>query len=147
MDNIYHNQHHAGELAMTSPTPNSSPYKFNTVPLLFLIGVHIGALMIFLPQAFSWSAVALLFFLHWLTASIGICLGYHRYLTHRGFDLPKWLAYLVTFFGTLACQNGPIKWVGQHRMHHAGSDTEDDPHNADKGFWWSHMGWMFYNAY
>ena len=44
----------------------------------------------------------------------------------------------------LACENGPIKWVAQHRMHHANSDTEKDPHSAAKGFLWSHMLWMLY---
>jgi len=82
--------------------------------------------------------------LYWVTASLGICLGYHRFLTHRGFTTPKWVAYTIVFFGTLACQNGPIKWVGQHRMHHAGSDTIDDPHSAEKGFWWSHITWMLF---
>ena len=126
------------------PSTINLPYISNKVPVIFLTFVHLGALLALLPQAFSWSAVILMIFLHWLTASIGICLGYHRYLTHRGFDLPKWLAYTVVFIGTLACQNGPIKWVGQHRMHHAGSDTDEDPHNALKGFWWSHWNWMLF---
>ena len=104
--------------------------------------LHAMALLALVPAFFSWSAVAVMLFLYWLTASIGICLGYHRYLTHRGFDLPQWLAYLTVFCGALACENGPIKWVGQHRMHHAGSDTEKDPHSARDSLWWAHMGWM-----
>ena len=100
--------------------------------------------MAFFPFAFSWSAVALMLFLHWLTASIGICFGYHRYLTHRGMDLPKWVANTIVFCGSLACQNGPIKWVAHHRMHHAGSDTERDPHSAKNSLWWPHLGWMIY---
>ena len=126
------------------PSTISRPYLCNVGPVLFIGFVHLGALLALLPQAFSWSAVFLMVFLHWMTASIGICLGYHRFLTHKGFDLPKWLAYIVVFIGTLACQNGPIKWVGQHRMHHAGSDTEEDPHNAKKGFFWSHWSWMLF---
>jgi stearoyl-CoA desaturase (delta-9 desaturase) len=118
--------------------------KFNPIATAFLVGVHLFALLAFFPFAFSWTAVGVMIFLHWLTASLGICLGYHRYLTHRGMDFPKWLGYTVVFFGSLACQNGPIKWVGQHRMHHAGSDTEKDPHSAKKGFWWAHFSWMMY---
>ena len=117
-------------------------YKFNKQTLGFFIFLHVGALCAFFPFAFSWSAVALMFFLHWMTASLGICLGYHRYLTHRSFELPKWLGYTFVLIGTLAVENGPIKWVGQHRMHHAGSDTDRDPHSAKKGFWWSHLNWM-----
>jgi stearoyl-CoA desaturase (delta-9 desaturase) len=61
--------------------------------------------------------------------------------------LPQWLNYFIVFCGTLACQNGPLKWVAQHRMHHKGSDTDDDPHNARHGFWWSHIGWMCYTRH
>ncbi len=118
--------------------------KFNTGTTAYFIFLHAGALLALFPFAFSWSAVALMLFLHWLTASLGICLGYHRYLTHRGMDLPKWLARTLVFFGALACENGPIKWVAQHRMHHAGSDTDSDPHNAKNSLWWAHVGWMLY---
>ncbi|MFQ5451372.1 MAG: acyl-CoA desaturase [Nitrospinaceae bacterium] len=119
-------------------------HRFNTGIAIYFVLMHIAALLALAPFAFSWSAVAVMIFLHWLTASIGICLGFHRYLTHRGMKLPKWLGYFVVFCGSLACQNGPIKWVAQHRMHHAGSDTERDPHSAKKGFWWAHYKWMLY---
>ncbi len=118
--------------------------KFNPIATSFLAGIHIIALLAFFPFAFSWGAVAVMLILHWATCSIGICLGYHRYLTHRGMDFPRWLAYTVVLLGSLACQNGPIKWVAQHRMHHAGSDTENDPHSAKKGFWWAHFSWMLF---
>jgi len=85
--------------------------------------------------------------MYWLTASVGICFGFHRYLTHRGMVMPKWLDYFIVFCGTLACQNGPLKWVAQHRMHHEGSDTENDPHNVRQGFWWAHLGWMCYDRH
>ncbi len=115
---------------------------FSKSTVAFFVFLHIGALLALFPFAFSWGAVAVMLVLNWMTASLGICLGYHRYLTHRSFDLPKGWGYFFVFLGALSCENGPIKWVGQHRMHHASSDTEKDPHNADKGFWWSHMGWM-----
>jgi len=110
----------------------------------FLIG---GVHLIALSQAmkyFSWDAFALMIFLHWLTASVGICFGFHRFLTHKACTLPVWLAYTIAFCGTLACQNGPIKWVAHHRLHHKYSDAEGDPHNARKGFWWAHWGWLFF---
>lgn len=123
---------------------NSEKYSFNPVSITFLALVHILAIGAFLPANFSWSAVCLFLFLYWLTASVGICLGFHRLLTHRSFALPRPIECLVVLCGVLACENGPIKWVAQHRMHHRGSDTEQDPHNARKGFWWAHFGWMCY---
>ncbi len=118
--------------------------KFATVTASFFIFLHLMALLAFFPFAFSWSAVAVMLVLNWMTASLGICLGFHRYLTHRSLEVPKWVAYTLVFIGSLACENGPIKWVAQHRLHHSNSDTPKDPHNANKGFWWSHVGWMLY---
>ncbi len=119
----------------------------NKTVIAFFIFIHLGALLAFIPSTFCWSAVALMIFMHWLTASVGICLGFHRYLTHRAVILPKWLDYIIITIGTLACQNGPIKWVAHHRMHHRFSDKDDDPHNASRGFWWSHIGWMCYTQH
>ena len=121
--------------------------KLNKQTIGFFIFLHLGALLAFLPSTFSWSAVGLCVFMYWLTASVGICFGFHRYLSHRGMKMSRWLDYFVVFCGTLACQNGPLKWVAQHRMHHDGSDTEDDPHNVQRGFWWAHLGWMCYDRH
>ena len=100
----------------------------------FFIFIHLGALLAFIPSTFCWSAVGLMLFMYWLTASVGICFGFHRYLSHRGMVMPRWLDYFIILCGSLACQNGPLKWVSQHRMHHQSSDTSNDPHDATQGF-------------
>ena len=82
--------------------------------------------------------------LHWITGGLGITLGFHRLLTHRSFKVPKALEYLLAIIGSLACQGGPIKWVVAHRLHHAYSDQEEDPHTPLKSFFWAHMGWCLY---
>jgi sn-1 stearoyl-lipid 9-desaturase len=105
--------------------------------------VHVGALLAFLPGFFSWQGVGLMLLLHWVTGGLGITLGWHRLVTHRSFQVPKWLEYFFVFCGTLAMQGGPIWWVGLHRHHHLYSDQPVDHHDSNKGFWWSHMGWMF----
>ena len=74
--------------------------------------------------------------------SIPITFGFHRMLTHHSFTAPRWLENVAAFCGTLACQGGPINWVGTHRIHHAYSDTPRDPHDVNKGFWHSHIGWL-----
>ncbi|MCS6814768.1 MAG: fatty acid desaturase [Cyanobacteria bacterium] len=112
--------------------------------ILFMVGVHIGALFAFLPSNFSWSAVGLALFLHWVTGCLGVTLGWHRLITHRSFQTPKWLEYFFLFCGSLSCQSGPLEWIGLHRHHHLYSDQHVDHHDSGKGFWWSHMGWMFY---
>lgn len=103
------------------------------------------ALALLAPWFFSWSALGVAIALHWLCGSVGICLGYHRMLSHRSFRVPKWLERIIATIGALALQGGPTFWVAGHRQHHAFTeDVEKDPYSAKKGFWWSHMGWMFY---
>ena len=68
-------------------------------------------------------------------------MGYHRLLTHRSFQTPKLVEYVLTFLGTLANQGGPLRWVAVHRMHHQHSDTEGDPHSPRDGIWWAHLLW------
>ena len=105
--------------------------------------VHAVALLA--PWFFSWSALGVMILLHWLFGSIGICLGYHRLLTHRSFQVPQWLEYILATIGSLALQGGPIFWVSGHRLHHAHTeDEEKDPYSARRGFWWSHMLWLCY---
>ena len=111
--------------------------------VIFFAIVHIIALLS--PWSFSWRALGLALLLHWLFGSIGICLGYHRLLSHHSFQVPKWLEYLIAFIGALALQGGPIFWVAGHRLHHAHTeDNNEDPYSAKRGFWWSHMLWMLY---
>jgi sn-1 stearoyl-lipid 9-desaturase len=102
--------------------------------------MHVMAIGAFFT--FSWEAFWVFFVIQWLTGGIGITLCYHRLLTHRSFTLWKPLEYFATICGVLAFQNGPIKWVATHRLHHARSDQPNDPHSPTRGFWWAHMGWL-----
>jgi len=110
--------------------------------IIYMSAIHSIALLALLPSNFSWGAVGVALVLYWVTAGLGITLGYHRLVSHRSFQTPKWLEYLLIFCGTLACQGGPIEWIGLHRIHHKFSDTEQDPHDSNKGFLWSHLNWM-----
>jgi len=119
--------------------------KPDWITIGFMAFLHLGALFVLLPSNFSWAAIGVAIFLHWVTGGLGITLGFHRLITHRSFETPKWLEYFFAFCGTLACQGGPIQWVGLHRIHHLYSDQPLDPHDSNKGFWWSHMGWMLWD--
>ena len=39
-------------------------------------------------------------------------------------------------------QNDIIEWSRDHRVHHKHSETDADPHNATRGFFFAHMGWL-----
>jgi stearoyl-CoA desaturase (delta-9 desaturase) len=123
----------------------STKLRLDWTVIFFILAVHIVAIFAFFPGNFSWAAVGLTVFLHWVTGGLGITLGYHRLVTHRSFQTPKWLEYFLVFCGTLACQGGVIDWVGMHRLHHLHSDQDNDPHDSNKGFLWSHIAWMLYD--
>jgi len=114
--------------------------------IIYLGIIHLVALLGLFPSNFSWGAVGVALLLYCITGCLGITIGWHRLATHRSFKVPKWLEYFLVFCGTLACEGGPIEWVGSHRIHHKYSDQPQDPHDSNKGFWWSHMGWMFYQV-
>jgi fatty-acid desaturase len=126
----------------TTTTGQLRPVRTAWIPIAWIGALHLGALLAFIPSNFSWSGLALCFLLHWLTGGIGICLTYHRLLTHRSFALrPRWLEYPLTIIGTCASEGGPIGWVSDHRRHHAFSDDDADAHTPNEGFFWAHMGW------
>ena len=115
----------------------------NWPTVTFFAIIHLLACLSF--WYFSWAALGLTLMMHWLFGSIGICLGYHRLLSHRSLQVPRWLEYAIALLGVLALQGGPIFWTAGHRLHHAYTeDTDKDPYSARRGFWWSHMLWLFY---
>ncbi|MDB9529224.1 fatty acid desaturase [Oscillatoria sp. CS-180] len=115
--------------------------SLNWLAVFFFGSFH--GMTLLAPRYFSWSALAVALLLHWLFGGIGICLGYHRLLSHRSFQVPQWLEYGVATLGALAIQGGPIFWIAGHRQHHAFTeDVQKDPYSAQRGFWWSHMGWI-----
>jgi fatty-acid desaturase len=111
--------------------------------ITFMVVIHGLAVVALLPRFWSVPAVASFLVLYWLTACLGVTIGYHRLLSHRSFRVPQWLERFFATCGALSCQHGPIDWVGLHRHHHKFSDTDVDHHSSLRGFWWSHMGWMF----
>jgi fatty-acid desaturase len=119
--------------------------KTFTQPILwlttsFMVAFHIGAFAALF--FFSWKALVFAMVMWWVAGSLGIGMGYHRLLTHRGYKTPRWIEYFLTTCGTLALEGGPIFWVATHRMHHQNTDRDGDPHSPHDGGLWSHMGWI-----
>ena len=96
-------------------------------------------------QGIMWTAVSftLWFLVSYYWHGVGITLGYHRLLTHRSLQLPKWLAYFWAAGAYLCLMGSPVVWVGVHRLHHQKSDVDGDPHSPVHGFKHSLYGWMF----
>ena len=99
----------------------------------------------------SAAAIALGFYIF---TGLGITIGFHRYFTHQSFETSRFMRALFAVAGSMAVQGSVIKWVADHRRHHAFSDKEGDPHSPHldegpgvrglaKGLWHAHMGWLF----
>jgi stearoyl-CoA desaturase (delta-9 desaturase) len=112
----------------------------NWTTTYFMCMFHIGAIGAFF--FITWKALLLAFVMWWVAGSLGIGMGYHRLLTHRGYKTPKWVEYVLTTCGSLALEGGPIAWVATHRIHHQNTDVEGDPHTPRDGGFWAHMGWI-----
>lgn len=82
--------------------------------------------------------------LYVVAINLGVGMCYHRLLTHRGYQVPKWLEYFMATCATLALEGGPMFWVATHRVHHQNSDHEGDPHTPKEGGWWAHTGWLIW---
>ncbi len=114
----------------------------NWIVTVYLVAVHAGCLAA--PFFVSWSAVITCLVLHWLTCSIGICLGYHRYLSHKSMKLKAPAEFCVLAAGAISGEGSPLTWAATHRLHHQKSDQEGDPHSPVKDTgWWAHIGWLF----
>ena len=127
---------------------------------MFLVGVFVAlptlALFAAVPLAWGWGlgwVDVALFVVFYMISGLGVTVGFHRYFTHGAFKANRPLRIALAIAGSLSLQGGVLDWVGDHRRHHAFSDKEGDPHSPwlygtgarslVKGFWHSHMGWLF----
>ena len=55
----------------------------------------------------------------------------HRLLTHRSFKVSKWMESILSLISVISTVGPTMSWVSTHRIHHAKSDTEDDPHSPN----------------
>jgi stearoyl-CoA desaturase (delta-9 desaturase) len=68
---------------------------------------------------------------------------YHRYFSHKTFKTNRFWQFVFAALGNSSSQRGPLWWAAHHRHHHRYTDQEQDAHSPlQRGFWWSHMGWL-----
>lgn len=135
----------AGDDDHVSGTVMSKPYKMEFVwrnIILFAL-LHIGSVYGLYLMLFKASWATLLFgYLLSTAAGLGITAGAHRLWAHRSYKANSALKCILIIFNNIAFQNDIIEWARDHRVHHKYSETDADPHNAKRGFFFSHMGWL-----
>jgi stearoyl-CoA desaturase (delta-9 desaturase) len=73
----------------------------------------------------------------------GVTAGFHRYFSHRTYRLNRFWQFAMAFLAMTAAQKGVLWWAANHRHHHKYSDQPEDIHSpVQRGFWWSHIGWI-----
>ncbi|HVW66742.1 MAG TPA: acyl-CoA desaturase [Candidatus Peribacteraceae bacterium] len=114
--------------------------KINWTVTTGLAAIHGAALAGIL--FFTWEGLVICCILYMLTAG-GVTVGYHRYLTHYGFETYRPIRWSLAVLGLLSGEGPPIYWVALHRKHHQYSDEEGDPHTPLNGYWHAHVLWLF----
>ncbi|MBI2706435.1 MAG: acyl-CoA desaturase [Actinobacteria bacterium] len=128
-----------------APVVRAEDDKIYFWPSLPFFLVNLSPLLV-LFTGLSWKSVALLAVTFW-GRMFFITAGYHRYFSHRTYRLARVPQFLMAFGGTTAAQKGPLWWASHHRNHHRFSDTDQDVHSPQKGFWWSHVLWIVCEKY
>ncbi|XP_026757907.2 acyl-CoA Delta-9 desaturase-like [Galleria mellonella] len=99
-----------------------------------------GAVLMF-TGGVTWKTTLWTIFLGYV-ASEGVTIGAHRFYTHKSFKAKPLLKVILIIMQTLAGQNSIFIWCRDHRLHHRYSDTDADPHNSKRGFFFCHIGWL-----
>jgi len=126
----------------TAPRP-----AINWLNLVFLLGTLLIALVgtpwYIVKFGLGWPE-AVTFLVLWLFVGISVTAGYHRLFSHKTYQAAWPVRLFFAVFGAGALENSVLNWSADHRVHHAHVDEERDPYNITKGFWWAHMGWIFF---
>jgi stearoyl-CoA desaturase (Delta-9 desaturase) len=126
------------------------------ITLLAVISTPFAALIAAVPLLWgrwiSWRDVVIAAVMYAITGH-GVTVGFHRYFTHRGFKTSRPVRILLAAAGNMAIEGPVIRWVADHRRHHAFSDRDGDPHSPwrygtgaralTRGLWHAHIGWLF----
>ncbi|XP_057658663.1 acyl-CoA Delta-9 desaturase-like [Diorhabda carinulata] len=111
--------------------------------VFFIVLWHILAVYVVLTYPLT-EKISLALYATWIggMSGFGVTAGAHRYFTHRSFKAKLPLKLILLMCYSIAGQNSLYDWVRDHRVHHKFTETNADPHNANRGFFFSHVGWL-----
>ncbi|KAK6328576.1 acyl-CoA desaturase [Coregonus clupeaformis] len=110
--------------------------------IILMILLHTGAFygLMLVPSAstltLAWTVVC------FLLSALGITAGAHRLWSHKSYKASTPLRVFLALANSMAFQNDIYEWARDHRVHHKYSETDADPHNALRGFFFAHIGWL-----
>ena len=91
----------------------------------------------------SWGMVGLCIALYAIRM-FAVTAGYHRYFSHRSYKTSRFFQFVLAFLAQSSSQKSVLWWASIHRHHHKHSDAVEDSHSPrQRGFMYSHVGWIF----
>jgi stearoyl-CoA desaturase (delta-9 desaturase) len=121
--------------------------RFNLTNTVFLLGSLLVALVgtpwYIVTHGLGWPETVT-FLVMWLAVGVSVTAGYHRLFAHKTYQAAWPVRLFFLIFGAASLENSVLNWAADHRVHHAHVDEERDPYNIQKGFFWAHMGWIFF---
>jgi stearoyl-CoA desaturase (delta-9 desaturase) len=130
-----------------SPAANPWRQRVDWPVTLFLLLTPL-ATMILVPtyvymESVSWKLIVFTI-LFAAATNLSITAGYHRLFSHKSYEAHPLIKAIYLLIGASAWQASALKWAADHRIHHGKVDTDHDPYSIQKGFWYAHMGWLFF---
>lgn len=128
-----------------SPT-QKKPYDWVNIAFLTSTPLLALSLTIYFQLTYTGSTVGfwLLALVMAIFTGLSITAGYHRLISHRAYDAHWSVKLFFLIFGAAAFENSALKWCSDHRVHHHHVDHDEDPYNINKGFFYAHIGWIFF---
>ncbi len=133
-----------GEPGAWTPDPDEKMDIPGSIPFL---SVHAVALVGAFMVGFSWAALAVCALMY-VVRMFGVTAGYHRYFSHRSYQMSRPMQFIMAWLATSSTQMGPLWWASHHRYHHMYSDTDKDVHSPImRTVYWAHVGWILCKKY
>jgi len=119
-------------------------YRVKWWMVLYMSVVHALSLvgLWMLVTDFSLRTLGVMGFCYWMSG-LGITGGAHRLWSHRSYSARLPLRVFLAVAQSMANQGSIFHWARDHRVHHRYSETAADPHDASRGMFFAHMGWLF----
>lgn len=129
------------ELLSKGPFLTSIAWRNVILMTLLHLGALAGLRQCFVSSGAQWKTIAAAY-IFYVLGGLGITAGAHRLWAHRSYKAKMPLRILLACLQSMAFENSIYEWSRDHRVHHKFSETDADPHNALRGFFFAHIGWL-----
>nr|XP_011452904.1 acyl-CoA desaturase isoform X1 [Crassostrea gigas]XP_034311676.1 acyl-CoA desaturase-like isoform X1 [Crassostrea gigas] len=130
------------EVEDSEPEFKRPPQRIVWRNVVLMSSLHLASLyaLTLIPRSHPLTWLWTMFY--YIFSALGITAGAHRLWAHKSYKARAPLRFLLALMNSAALQNDILDWSRDHRVHHKYSETDADPHNAKRGFFFAHVGWL-----